>query len=263
MTYTLDFSLSLGGSKTGLTMAAMVVDTSGGDVGSEVTSGFTEIGEGFYLWNYASVPDAHRGGVKFYEDGVAGTILAFAAINPEEAENLDADLSGIETKVDTIDTNVDDIETDTGTTLPATLSTMDGKIDTLDTVADGIKTVTDVIDDGTSGLVKIASDVAAILVDTATDGVKIGADAIDASALKADAVTEITTSMLTTAMTEAYAADGAAPTLAQALFAIQQFLQERAVSSTTLTVKKLDGSTTALTFTLDSATAPTSITRET
>lgn len=67
--------------------------------------------------------------------------------------------------------------------------------------------------------------------------------------------------ILTTAMTESYAADGAAPTLAQALFAIQQFLQERAVSGTTLTVKKLDGSATAATFTLDSATAPTSITR--
>jgi len=51
--------------------------------------------------------------------------------------------------------------------------------------------------------------------------------------------------------------------VAQALFAIQQFLQERAVSGTTVTVKKLDGSTTAMTFTLDSATDPTSITRAT
>ena len=71
----------------------------------------------------------------------------------------------------------------------------------------------------------------------------------------------ITTAVLTTAMTEAYATDGAAPTLAQALFAIQQFLQEKSVSSTTLTVKKLDGSTTAMTFTLGDATTPTSITR--
>lgn len=86
MTYTLDFDISLGSSKTGLTMAAQVVDTSGGNTGSEVTAGFTEIGTGTYLWHYASVPDDHRGGVKFYEDGVAGTILAFASINPEEAE---------------------------------------------------------------------------------------------------------------------------------------------------------------------------------
>lgn len=72
-----------------------------------------------------------------------------------------------------------------------------------------------------------------------------------------------TASILTTALTESYAADGAAPTLSQAIFALQQFLQERAVSGTTLTVKRLDGSTTAMTFTLDDATSPTSITRAT
>lgn len=69
--------------------------------------------------------------------------------------------------------------------------------------------------------------------------------------------------ILTTALTEAYAADGAAPTLAQAIFAIQQFLQERAVAGTTLTVNKLDGSTAAMTFTLGDATDPTTITRAT
>ena len=69
--------------------------------------------------------------------------------------------------------------------------------------------------------------------------------------------------ILTTALTESYAADGAAPTLSQALFAVQQFLQEKGIVSTTLTVNKLDGTTPAMTFTLDSATAPTSITRAT
>lgn len=77
-------------------------------------------------------------------------------------------------------------------------------------------------------------------------------------------VTPATTAgILTTALTESYAADGAAPTLSQAIFALQQFLQERAVSGTTLTVKRLDGSTTAMTFTLNDATSPTSITRAT
>lgn len=91
----------------------------------------------------------------------------------------------------------------------------------------------------------------------------IATNAVDADALAADAVTEIVSGVLTTAMTEAYAADGVAPTLAQALFAIQQFLQEKAISGTTLTVNKLDGTTAAMTFTLDSATAPTSVTRAT
>ena len=69
--------------------------------------------------------------------------------------------------------------------------------------------------------------------------------------------------VLTTALTESYAADNTAPTLAQAIMLIQQSLHEFAINSTTRTVKKLDGSTTAATFTLDSATAPTSTTRAT
>jgi hypothetical protein len=69
--------------------------------------------------------------------------------------------------------------------------------------------------------------------------------------------------LLATALTESYAADGAAPTLSQALFQIQQFLTERSISSTTMTVKKLDGTTSAMTLTLDSASSPTSITRAT
>jgi len=131
--------------------------------------------------------------------------------------------------------------------------------DTLETLSDEIAVVDGIVD--------------AIVADTGTDGVvlandaitaaKIAANAIGASELAADAVTEIAAGVLTVAMTESYATDGAAPTLAQAVFAIQQFLQERAVATTTVTVKKLDGSTTAMTFTLDDATNPTSITRAT
>ena len=69
--------------------------------------------------------------------------------------------------------------------------------------------------------------------------------------------------ILTTAMTEAYNADGVAPTPAQALFVIMQRLTEFAISGTTITAKKIDGSTTAFTLTLDSATTPTSSTRAT
>ena len=69
--------------------------------------------------------------------------------------------------------------------------------------------------------------------------------------------------IFTAQMAEAYAADGVAPTLAQALFLIQQFLTEAANSGTTRTVKQLDGSTTAATFTYDDASAPTSVTRAT
>jgi hypothetical protein len=67
--------------------------------------------------------------------------------------------------------------------------------------------------------------------------------------------------LLRTALTEAYAADGAAPTLSQLLFLVLAALTEFSISSTTVTVKKLDGATTAATYTLDSDTAPTSRTR--
>jgi hypothetical protein len=82
-------------------------------------------------------------------------------------------------------------------------------------------------------------------------------------ALKDDQMTEgeLQTAILTSALTESYAADGAAPTLAQICFQIWSFLSEKSVSSTTLTAKKLDGSTTSMTFTLSDATNPVSITR--
>ena len=102
---------------------------------------------------------------------------------------------------------------------------------------------------------KIAAD--------AITAAKIATGAVDADALATDAVTEIVTAMLTTAMTESYNADGAAPTLAQALFLLIAALTEFSISGTTITAKKLDGSTTAATFTLNSSTTPTSRTRAT
>ncbi len=69
--------------------------------------------------------------------------------------------------------------------------------------------------------------------------------------------------ILTTALTESYAADGAAPTLAQLLFLVQQSIGDFSITGTTLTVNKLDGTTPAATYTLDSATDPTSRTRAT
>lgn len=67
--------------------------------------------------------------------------------------------------------------------------------------------------------------------------------------------------ILTTQMTESYAANGVAPTLAQAQFALHQMLMQFAISGTTYTVKKLNNSTTAFVVTLDDATTPTSAVR--
>lgn len=67
--------------------------------------------------------------------------------------------------------------------------------------------------------------------------------------------------ILEVALTEAYATDGSAFTLSQFCYQIWSLLAEKDISSVTMTTKKLDGSTTAMTFTLDDDTNPTSITR--
>lgn len=68
-------------------------------------------------------------------------------------------------------------------------------------------------------------------------------------------------SPITEAMTESYAADGAEATVPQLLYMLWSKLQEFSISGTTVTSKKLDGSTTAMTHTLNDASNPTSLTR--
>lgn len=83
------------------------------------------------------------------------------------------------------------------------------------------------------------------------------------AALSIPTTGQIATAVLTTQMTESYRATGAAPTLAQACFEMIAHMGNSAISGTTKTLKKLDGSTTAKTFTLDDASTPTSITEAT
>ena len=69
--------------------------------------------------------------------------------------------------------------------------------------------------------------------------------------------------LLTTAGSESYRADGAAPTLMQALCELLAHAGEAGISGTTKTIKRFDGVTTAATYTLNDASTPTSITRAT
>lgn len=161
----------------------------------------------------------------------------------------------------------------------------------LDALLDAIKAVTDALPDS-GALTTIGADTARltaaragaltdwvnggrldlildiIAADTTTDipallpaalvGGRIDAT-VDATGMESGAVATI----LTTAMTEAYATDGSAPTIAQALCLLISALTEFSISGTTITAKKLDGSTTSSTYTLDDATNPTSRTRTT
>lgn len=88
MSYTVSTSIALGTSKVGLTIGAQLVDIDGANVGGIITDGFTEMGSGFYLWK-STFPDNFRGGVSFFSMADTSKVLAFSAINPEDAETID------------------------------------------------------------------------------------------------------------------------------------------------------------------------------
>ena len=67
--------------------------------------------------------------------------------------------------------------------------------------------------------------------------------------------------MWTTDLTEAYAVDGENGTPSELLYMILCAVSEFAISGTTITGKKVDGSTTAMTWTINDASNPTSRTR--
>lgn len=111
----------------------------------------------------------------------------------------------------------------------------------------------------------VDTEVAAVLaaVDTEVAAIKARTDNLPTDPADQSLVEAAITGLLTTQLTESYNADGVAPTVAQALTVIMQRLTEFSISGTTITVKKLDGATTAFTLTMDSATTPTSSTRAT
>jgi hypothetical protein len=67
--------------------------------------------------------------------------------------------------------------------------------------------------------------------------------------------------VLRTALTEGYAADGATPTLEQFMYMLLSALGEFSIAGTTITCKKLDGTTTSMVYTINDGTNPTSRTR--
>ena len=171
-------------------------------------------------------------------------------------------------KIDTIDGIVDSILVDTGTTL-------NDKIDVVDGIVDSILVDTGTTLDGK--LNTIDGIVDAILVDTAVIGsagaglsgvpwnsswdAEVQSEVADALAAYDPPTKAEMDAMWTTAATESYASDGAAATPAQLMYMILCAVSEFSISSTTITGKKLDGSTTAMTWTLNDASSPTSRTR--
>ena len=106
---------------------------------------------------------------------------------------------------------------------------------------------------------------AAGYIDTEVAAIKAKTDNLPASPAAVGSEMTLTTAYDfakgTVAMTEGYAADGATATPSQMMYMLWSLMAEKSISSTTLTAKKLDGTTSAMVFTLSDATSPTSITR--
>jgi hypothetical protein len=98
MAYTTCLALLLGAGNSGQSLEGQLVkwdpNTSQWvDEGSAITTGFTERGSsGCYLWQ-GSLPDGFRGGMEIRIPGSPPTVLAVAAVNPQEAEHADVKVS--------------------------------------------------------------------------------------------------------------------------------------------------------------------------
>lgn len=79
MSYTFTFSIRLPETYTGLTLGGQLIDESSNPVGSKISSGFFEIGNGNYILT-TDIPDGHRGGVVITDES-DGHILGVGGIN--------------------------------------------------------------------------------------------------------------------------------------------------------------------------------------
>lgn len=100
---------------------------------------------------------------------------------------------------------------------------------------------------------------------TGTGQISLTSGAVTAGSLgtqaKSDVNAEVVDVLRTDTLPDSYSAHEAQPTIAQAILAIHQFLFEREVSGTSVTIQKPNGSTTVMTLTLNDGTNPTTVHR--
>lgn len=187
---------------------------------------------------------------------------SFARLGAPAGASVSVDIATLDTVVDIIVADTDELQTNQGNWLTATgfatssaLATHDGKLDTVDSIVDAILVDTNELQTNQGNWLT------AVGFSTHSAGDVWTAPATRELSSSGNAA--VAGSVLTTQMTESYAADGVAPTLSQGIFMTWAFLTQMAVVTTTGTAKKLDGSTSAMTFTFDDASNPTLITRAT
>jgi hypothetical protein len=196
--------------------------------------------------------------------------------------NITGNLSGsVGTVTGLTASDVGDIKakTDNLPSDPADASVIAGRFDTLDTSVADVESKVDDLETrlGTPSDLGGGATIAANLVDiesqtddigaagaglTAADDAILTAIATLNNLSSAQAQSAVTTA-LTAALTEGYRGTGATGSVRDLLYEIIAHLGESSISSTTKTINKLDGTTPAKTYTLDSATTPTAITETT
>jgi len=191
------------------------------------------------------------------------------------AVDLSADIAAIKAETALVVADTNELQTDDVPGIIAALNDFDPATDAVANVTLTATTTTNADMRGTdsAALASVATEARLAELDAANLPADIDAILADTNELQVDDIpaliaalndptsAAIATSVLTTAMTESYAALAAEPTLAEILYEVRSKIMETSISATTVTSKKLDGSTTATTSTLDDATTPTSTTR--
>lgn len=233
MSYTRFKSATFGPGKVGLATVGYTLTG-----GSRITAGVAEIG----------TSTGSYGATVTFTDSFAGSILWDTGDSPVAyaAEEINPDFTATQKTSIGAAVAASNVAGVTGVTFPATVASP------TNITAGTITTVTNLTNAPTSGDLTATMKASVTTACTASTPTAAAVTGAVGSVTGLTAAT-IATAVLTTQMTESYNVDGTAPTLAQAQFVQMQRLTEFSVGSTTITVKKLDGTTTAYTLTMDAA----------
>lgn len=261
---------------TGKTIA-ITISKNGGAFGNPAAgaTNATEISSGFYYFDLGTGdsgtagPLAWRGAVATIDDAgdAYEVVSAFNAGFTGVPAVIASAIGGLLTAPTTANVGLADLSRILGTALTETAGLIAAGFKKFFNVATPTGTVNSLADavPGAAGGGFIAGTNAATTVTTSFTTTFTGnlTGSVASLTTNNDKTGYVLSATGSAALTEGYAADGAAVTLNQAIYMMLSFMFEKNLSGTTLTTKKLDGSTTAMTLTVDSATAPTTITRAT
>jgi hypothetical protein len=196
------------------------------------------------------------------DGAITAATIAADAISQMQSGLSTLDAGGVRSAVGLDSANLDTQLGAIGSTvdaLPDTLSTIAGY---LDTEIAAIKAKTDTLpaSPAATGDMPSASAIASEVRAELTPELGRLDAAVSTRATSVDVQTAVDGALDAT-IADAIPANGSRPSIRQALYILTQFMLERSVTGTTLTVKKPDGNTALLTLTLDDAVAPAAITR--